>query len=147
MELSELKSARGSRKRKRRLGRGPGSGRGKTCGRGHKGQKARSGGKIPPWFEGGQMPLARRVPIKGFKNPTRKVYEIINLKDLERSGLEGDVTVDVLRAAGVVTGSRKPVKVLAVGEVSRALNLKVNAVSKKALEKIEAAGGTVELIK
>jgi large subunit ribosomal protein L15 len=147
MELSELKGAPGSRKRKRRVGRGPGSGRGKTCGRGHKGQKSRSGAKIPPWFEGGQMPLARRTPIKGFKNPTRKVYEVINLKDLDRSGLEGDVTIDVLRAAGVVTGSRKPVKVLAVGEVSRVLNLRVNAVSKKALEKIEAAGGTVELIK
>jgi large subunit ribosomal protein L15 len=147
MELSELKGAPGSRKKKRRIGRGPGSGRGKTCGRGHKGQKSRSGGKIPPWFEGGQMPLARRTPIKGFKNPTRKVYEVINLRDLERSGLEGDVTVDVLRAAGVVTGSRKPVKVLAMGEVSRPLNLRVNAVSKKALEKIEAAGGTVELVK
>lgn len=93
------------------------------------------------------MPLARRVPIKGFKNPGRKVYEVVNLKDLERSGLEGEITVDVLRAAGVVTGSRKPVKVLAVGEVSKSLNLRVNAVSKKALEKIEAAGGTVELIK
>ncbi len=147
MELSELKSAPGSRKKKRRVGRGPGSGRGKTCGRGHKGQKARSGGSIPPWFEGGQMPLARRVPMKGFKNPTRKVYEVVNLKDLERLGLEGEITIDVLRAARVVTGSRKPVKVLAVGEVSRILNLKVNAVSKKALEKIEAAGGTVELIK
>lgn len=147
MELSELKSAPGSRKKKRRVGRGPGSGRGKTCGRGHKGQKSRSGGSIPPWFEGGQMPLARRVPIKGFKNPTRRVYEVINLKDLERSGLEGEITVDVLRAAGVVTGSRKPVKVLAMGDVTRALSLKVNAVSKKALEKIEAAGGTVELIK
>lgn len=147
MELSELRGAPGSRKKKRRLGRGQGSGRGRTCGRGHKGQKARSGGKIPPWFEGGQMPLARRTPIKGFKNPTRRVYEVVNLRDLERSGLEGDVTVDVLRAAGVVTGSRKPVKVLAVGELSRAMNLKVNAVSKKAHEKIEAAGGTVELIK
>jgi large subunit ribosomal protein L15 len=147
MELSELKGASGSRKRKRRLGRGPGSGRGKTSGRGHKGQKARSGGKVPPWFEGGQMPLVRRTPMKGFKNPTRRVYEVVNLRDLDRSGLEGDVTIDVLRAAGVVTGSRKPVKVLAEGEVSRALNLKVNAVSKRALEKIEAAGGSVELIK
>ena len=147
MELSELKGAPGSRKKKRRVGRGPGSGRGKTCGRGHKGQKARSGGSIPPWFEGGQMPLARRLPMKGFKNPTRKAYEVVNLKDLERLGLEGEITIDVLRAARVVTGSRKPVKVLAVGEVSRILNLKVNAVSKKALEKIEAAGGTVELIK
>lgn len=147
MELSELRGAPGSTKKKRRIGRGPGSGRGKTCGRGHKGQKSRSGGKVPPWFEGGQMPLARRVPIRGFKNPSRRVYEVINLKDLERSGLEGDVTVDVLRAARVVRGSKKPVKVLAVGELTRALNLSVNAVSKKALEKIEAAGGTVELIK
>jgi large subunit ribosomal protein L15 len=147
MELGELRGAPGSRKKKRRVGRGHGSGRGKTCGRGHKGQKSRSGGKIPPWFEGGQMPLARRVPIKGFKNPGRRAYEVINLRDLERSGLEGDVTIDVLRAAGVVTGSRRPVKVLAMGEVTRAINLKVNAVSKKALEKIESAGGTVELIK
>jgi large subunit ribosomal protein L15 len=147
MELSELRRAPGSISKKRRVGRGPGSGRGKTCGRGHKGQKSRSGGKVPPWFEGGQMPLARRVPIKGFKSPSKRVYEVINLKDLERSGLEGDVTVDVLRAAGVVRGSKKPVKVLAVGEVTRALNLRVNAVSKQALEKIEAAGGTVELIK
>jgi large subunit ribosomal protein L15 len=147
MELSELRTAPGSRKNKRRIGRGQGSGRGGTSGRGHKGQKARSGGSIPPWFEGGQMPLARRVPIKGFKNPGRRVYEVINLRDLERAGLEGDVTVDVLRAAGVVTGPRKPVKVLAVGELSKALNLKVDAVSKKALEKIEAAGGTVELVK
>lgn len=147
MELSELRGAPRSRRKKRRLGRGPGSGRGKTCGRGHKGQKARSGGSIPAWFEGGQMPLARRVPIKGFTNPTRRRYEVVNIRDLERCGLEGEVTVSVLRAAGVVTGSRKPVKVLAVGEVTRALNLKVNAISKKALEKIEAAGGTVELIK
>jgi large subunit ribosomal protein L15 len=147
MELSELKGAPGSRRKKRRVGRGPGSGRGKTCGRGHKGQKARSGGSIPPWFEGGQMPLARRVPMKGFRNPTRRRYEVVNIRDLERSGLEGEVTVGVLRAAGVVTGSKKPVKVLAVGEVTRALNLKVNAISKRALEKIEAAGGTVELIK
>lgn len=147
MRLNELKPAKGARKTKRRVGRGPGSGRGKTSGRGHKGQKSRSGGSIPPWFEGGQMPITRRMPMKGFKNPSAKVYEVINLKDLERSGLEGTVTVDVLRAAGVVTGTKKPVKVLAMGEVSRAVNLKVNAISAKAKEKIEAAGGTVELIK
>ncbi|MBN2566394.1 MAG: 50S ribosomal protein L15 [Candidatus Eisenbacteria bacterium] len=147
MRLNELKPAKGARKNKRRIGRGPGSGRGKTSGRGHKGQKSRSGGSIPPWFEGGQMPISRRMPIKGFNNPTAKVYEVINLKDLERSGLEGTVTVDVLRAAGVVTGTKKPVKVLAMGEVSRAMDLKVNAISAKAKEKIEAAGGTVELIK
>ncbi len=147
MRLNELKSPPGSRKRKRRVGRGQGSGRGKTSGRGHKGQNSRSGGGVPPWFEGGQMPLARRLPMKGFKNPTRRAYEVVNLRDLERSGLEGIVTVDVLRAAGIVTRSKKPVKVLAMGEIGRALDLKVHAVSAKALEKIEAAGGTVELVK
>jgi len=93
------------------------------------------------------MPLSRRVPIKGFRNHTRKTYEVINISDLERSGLEGEVTVDVLRASGIVSGSKKPVKVLANGEISRSLSLKVNAISAKAREKVEAAGGTVELIK
>ncbi len=147
MKLNELRPAEGARKKKRRVGRGPGSGSGKTCGRGHKGQKSRSGGSIPAWFEGGQMPLARRVPIKGFKSLNRKTHEVINVADLERSGLEGEVTVDVLRASGVVTGSRKPVKVLADGEITRAITLKVHAISAKAREKVEAAGGTVELVK
>jgi len=149
MKLNELKSAKGARKAKRRVGRGPGSGRGKTSGRGHKGQKSRSGGKVPPWFEGGQMPLARRIPMKGFKPPlkSRKRYEVINLSDLERSGLEGTVTVEVLRASGVVTRGRMPVKVLANGEITRAMDLKVHAVSGKAREKLEAAGCTVELVK
>jgi large subunit ribosomal protein L15 len=147
MKLNELKSAKGARKNRRRVGRGEGSGRGGTSGKGHKGQKSRSGGSIPAWFEGGQLPLTRRIPIKGFKNPSRKRFEVINLRDLERSGLEGTVTVAVLKAAGVVTGSRRPVKVLGVGEVTRAMDLKVNAISAKAKEKIEAAGGTVELVK
>jgi large subunit ribosomal protein L15 len=147
MRLNELKPAEGAHKSKRRVGRGPGSGRGKTSGRGHKGQKSRSGGSIPAWFEGGQMPLTRRVPIKGFRNPTRKTYEVINISNLEQSGLEGEVTVDVLRASGIISGSRKPVKVLANGEISRSLNLKIHAISAKAREKVETAGGTVELIK
>jgi large subunit ribosomal protein L15 len=145
MKLSELKSPAGARKRKRRVGRGQGSGRGGTSGKGHKGQKSRSGGKIPPWFEGGQMPLARRLPIKGFKNPSRRQFEIINVSDLERSGLEGTVTVTDLRQKRILT-SKKPVKVLGNGEISRAIDLKVNAVSKTAREKITAAGGSVELI-
>jgi large subunit ribosomal protein L15 len=147
MKLQELRKARGASKRRRRVGRGQGSGRGGTSGKGHKGQKARAGGGVPPWFEGGQMPLARRIPIKGFKNPTRRVYEVVNLRDLERSGLEGTVTVEVLRAAGVVTRAKMPVKVLAQGEITRPIDLRVHAVSGKALEKIKAAGGTVELIK
>lgn len=146
MKLNELKSP-GARKRRRRVGRGQGSGRGGTSGKGHKGQKARSGGSIQPWFEGGQMPLARRLPMKGFKNPNRRAYEVINVSDIERSGLEGEVTVGVLRAAGVVTGTKKPVKLLAMGEINRAVDLKIHAVSGKALEKIKAAGGSVELIK
>ncbi len=147
MKLNELKSAKGARKTKRRIGRGHGSGRGKTSGKGHKGQKSRSGGSIPPWFEGGQMPLARRVPMRGFKPPSQKKYEVINLRDLARSGLEGTVTVEVLRASGVVTSSRKPVKLLAIGEVTRSMDLTIHAVSAKAREKLEAVGGTVELIK
>jgi large subunit ribosomal protein L15 len=147
MKLNDLRHARGARKNKRRVGRGQGSGRGKTSGKGHKGQKARSGGSIPPWFEGGQMPLARRLPIKGFKNPNRREFEIINVRDIERSGLEGDVTVDVLRTSGVVSSGRKPVKVLGTGEISRAVNLKVHAVSETAKRKVEAAGGTVEIVK
>jgi large subunit ribosomal protein L15 len=147
MKLNELSPAKGATKNRKRVGRGTGSGTGKTSGRGHKGQKSRSGGNIPAWFEGGQLPLTRRLPIKGFTNYTRREYEVVNLSDLERSGLEGTVTIAVLRAAGIVTRSRKPVKVLAVGEVTKALDLKVNAISAKAREKIEAAGGTIELVK
>lgn len=147
MKLNELTPAKGAHKGSKRVGRGYGSGSGKTSGRGHKGQKSRSGGSIPAWFEGGQLPLTRRLPIKGFTNLTRREYEVINLSDLERSGLEGTVTVAVLRAAGIVTRSKMPVKVLAMGEVTKALDLKVNAVSAKAREKIEAAGGTIELVK
>jgi large subunit ribosomal protein L15 len=147
MKLNELKGAEGSRKNRKRIGRGHGSGHGKTSGRGHKGQKSRSGGSIPAWFEGGQLPLTRRLPIKGFTNYTRKAYEVINLSDLERSGLEGTVTIAVLKAAGIVTRGKKPVKVLGMGEVTKAVDLKVNAISAKAREKIEAAGGTVELVK
>jgi large subunit ribosomal protein L15 len=147
MKLNELSPAKGATKNRKRVGRGSGSGLGKTSGRGHKGQKSRSGGNIPAWFEGGQLPLTRRLPIKGFTNYTRREYEVINLSDLERSGLEGTVTVAVLRAAGIVTRSRMPVKVLAMGEVTKALDLKVNAISAKAREKIEAAGGTIELVK
>ncbi len=147
MKLNELSPAKGATKNRKRVGRGSGSGLGKTSGRGHKGQKSRSGGNIPAWFEGGQLPLTRRLPIKGFTNYTRREYEVVNLSDLERSGLEGTVTIAVLRAAGIVTRSRKPVKVLAMGEVTKALDLKVNAISAKAREKIEAAGGTIELVK
>ena len=147
MKLNELSPAKGARKNRKRVGRGHGSGLGKTSGRGHKGQKSRSGGSIPAWFEGGQLPLTRRLPIKGFNNPTRREYEVINLSDLERSGLEGTVTVAVLRAAGIVTRSKMPVKVLGMGEVTKAYDLQVNAVSAKAREKIEAAGGTIELVK
>ena len=147
MKLNELSPAKGATKNRKRVGRGTGSGLGKTSGRGHKGQKSRSGGNIPAWFEGGQLPLTRRLPIKGFTNYTRREYEVVNLSDLERSGLEGTVTIAVLRAAGIVTRSRKPVKVLAMGEVTKALDLKINAISAKAREKIEAAGGTIELVK
>jgi len=147
MKLNDLTYANGARKKRRRIGRGQGSGRGGTSGKGHKGQKARSGGSIPPWFEGGQMPLARRLPIKGFRSPNRRRFEVINVRDIERSGLEGDVTVDVLRTSGVVSSGKLPVKVLGSGDISRAVNLKVHAVSETAKQKVEAAGGTVEIVK
>jgi len=93
------------------------------------------------------MPLARRLPAKGFRNPNRREFEVINVRDIERSGLEGDVTVDVLRTSGIVSSGKKPVKLLGTGEITRAVNLKVHAVSETAKQKIETAGGTVEIVK
>ena len=146
MKQSELKPAAGSRRDRKRVGRGPGSGRGKTAARGEKGQKSRSGYSAKRGFEGGQMPLHRRVPKRGFHNPFRVEYDVVNLDTLaERfeSGLA--ITLDVLRAHGLV-GLRKKVKVLARGEVSKALTVQAHKFSGKAAEKIAAAGGAAEVI-
>ena len=146
MDLSNLKPADRSKHAKKRIGRGHGSGQGTQAGRGHKGAQSRSGYSFKRGFEGGQMPLHRRIPKRGFHNPFRVEYDVVNLDTLaERfeSGLA--ITLDVLRAHGLV-GLRKKVKVLARGEVSKALTVQAHKFSGKAAEKIAAAGGTAEVL-
>ena len=145
-DLSRLGRPEGAHRSRKRLGRGPGSGTGKTSGKGHKGQKARTGGGVHPWFEGGQMPLQRRLPKRGFKNPFRTEYEIVNVAAL--AGIEEDViTLDILHAHRLVDlGKGRPVKILGYGEVERKMTVQAHAVSAAALSKIEAAGGAVELL-
>jgi len=143
MKLHELMPSKGSGKKRRRIGRGEGSGRGKTAGRGTKGQNSRSGRGVPLGFEGGQMPLQRRIPKRGFTNTFKKKYEIINIKDL-RHFKSGEIVDRVtLFEAGLVRKD-KAVKILGAGDISFPLNIKVNKVSQAAREKIESAGGTVE---
>jgi len=145
MELHDLKPAQGSHRARKRVGRGPGSGLGKTSGRGQKGQKARSGGSVARGFEGGQMPLQRRIPKRGFSPLNRVEYAVVNLRDLDRLEVQ-DITPESLRSVGLVGKQALPVKVLGTGEVSRAFTVKVHAVSAGARAKIEAAGGTVALV-
>jgi len=146
MKLHELSPPRGAKRGRKRIGRGPGSGHGKTATRGHKGQKARSGGGVSPGFEGGQMPLHRRLPKRGFTNIFRKVYAIVNVKDLER--FEPNTTVDVkaLQDARLVKRIRDGVKLLGDGELSHPLVVKVHKASSSARQKVEAVGGKVELL-
>ncbi|MBI2902935.1 MAG: 50S ribosomal protein L15 [Candidatus Methylomirabilis oxyfera] len=146
MRLHELKPSPGARQRPKRVGRGTGSGHGKTSGKGEKGQKARSGAHIHPWFEGGQLPLHRRVPKRGFTNRSRQVYAIVNLKDLARFASETKVTPGLLREMGLVKDLRARLKVLAEGGLSKPLNISAHRFSKQATEKILAAGGKVEVI-
>ena len=143
MKLHELSPAKGSRQKKRRVGRGPGSGHGKTAGKGHKGQRSRSGFSRRAGFEGGQMPLIRRVPKRGFTNIFRTEYTVVNLDRLE--GLEGEVTPELLVEAGIARRGL-PVKILAGGDLSKALTVKAHKFSKSAQEKIEAAGGSCEVL-
>ena len=147
MSLSDLKPPRGAKHSKKRIGRGQGSGQGKTAGRGHKGAKSRAGFKFKRGFEGGQMPLHRRVPKRGFHNPFRVAYEVVNLDTL---GLKFDdgalVTPELLSEKGLLSGSRARVKVLARGEVGKALTVRAHKFSGKAAEKIAAAGGATELL-
>jgi large subunit ribosomal protein L15 len=143
MDLSTLEPPRGATRDRKRVGRGQGSGNGKTAGRGHKGAQSRSGFKKKRGFEGGQMPLHRRVPKRGFHNPFRVAYAVVNLDTLEKHFEAGaSVTPDVLRARGLVQGGRLPVKVLGRGEVTKALSVLADRFSGKAAEKIAAAGGT-----
>ena len=145
MDLSHLRPAPGSMKKRKRVGRGPGSGLGKTAGRGHKGSGARSGGNIPPGYEGGQMPLSRRLPKRGFHNPFRQEYTIINIGSLERFEAGSVVDLDVLRQSGLVSGRKCQVKILAKGELTKALTVRAHAFSAQAREKITALGGTAEV--
>ena len=144
--LHSLKPAPGSRKPRKRVGRGHGSGTGKTSGRGHKGAGARSGSKTRPGFEGGQMPLHMRIPkLPGFRNPNKVVFNVVNLDTI--SGLDGATTVDpdALRSKGLVR-KKGPVKVLGQGDIDKAVTIKAHAFSQSAVVKIEAAGGTAEVL-
>ncbi len=146
MKLHELKPPAGSRKRRKIVGRGPGSGHGQTSGRGEKGQKARSGGGSHPWFEGGQLPLHRRVPKRGFTNIFRTEYAILNVQDLERFDPGTAVTPATLAEAGLVRAVGAPVKILGKGPLSKPLAVSAHGFSKGAAAKIRAAGGTLEVI-
>lgn len=142
MDLSSIKPPKGATRTKKRLGIGPGSGVGKTAGKGHKGQNARSGGGVKPWFEGGQMPLQMRLPKVGF-NSRQPDNQVVNLKDLTRKGIKGTVTPDTLKSAGLIGSVSRPAKILAVGDISEAIQVSGIAVSKSAAAKIAAAGGSV----
>ena len=144
--LSRLKPAEGSTHRRARKGRGPGSGLGKTCGKGQKGQKARAGGKVPVWFEGGQTPLQRRLPKIGFKNPFSKHFAVVNLQSLARFDAGSVVDPAALSSAGLVAKREQAVKILGQGELDRALTVKAHAFSARAKELIEKAGGSVEVL-
>jgi large subunit ribosomal protein L15 len=146
MRLSELSPAPGAKHKKKRVGRGPGSGWGKTAARGSKGQNSRAGGGVSPGFEGGQMPLTRRIPKRGFTNIFKKNFTIINLRDLSAFAADTVVDEEALRRAGLVKGQPMAIKLLGQGEVTVALTVKVQAVSAQARARIEAAGGRVEVV-
>ncbi|HUP65632.1 MAG TPA: 50S ribosomal protein L15 [Thermoanaerobaculia bacterium] len=145
MDLSNLKPKKGARHAKKRVGRGPGSGHGKTAGRGEKGQKSRTGFSRMLGFEGGQMPLHRRLPKRGFTNIFRQEYSVLNLRDLEQFENGATVDRDALRKAGLVKGARGKVKVLGDGKITKKLTVHADKFSKTAQEKIEAAGGSCQV--
>jgi len=144
MQLNTISPAEGSTKKRKRIGRGPGSGHGKTSTKGHKGQKARSGGSVKPGFEGGQMPMQRRLPKRGFTPLTRKVYELVKVGQFEIFEAGTTVSIEELVKAGIVTGVKDGVKVLADGELTKSLTIAAHKFSAAAKEKIAAAGGTVQ---
>ncbi len=146
MDLHSLKPAEGSKHRKIRVGRGRASGKGKTAGRGHKGQMSRAGATHKPLFEGGQMPYYRKLPIRGFKNINRKEILPVNLDALNAFEDGTEVTIELLKENGLVNGRFDGIKVLGNGNVEKKLTVKVNAFSASAKEKIEAAGGTCEVV-
>jgi large subunit ribosomal protein L15 len=144
LKLNNIGAPKGATKDTKRRGRGPASGQGKTGGRGHKGQKARSGGGVPPWFEGGQMPLNRRLPKRGFTNIFRVEYQVVNLDKLNRFAEGFEIDAAVLADAGLVKHADRPIKLLGNGELeTKGLKISVDRASKTAVAAIEAAGGTV----
>lgn len=148
--LSNLKYAEGSKKKRKRVGRGEGSGHGGQATRGMNGQRSRSGSKKRAWFEGGQMPLQRRIPKFGFTNIFKETYQVVNLNSLQRLAdekkLGSDINIQELKSLGLISSIKKPVKILGKGEIKTKVNLEVNAISKSAKEKIESAGGSIKLI-
>lgn len=147
MNLTDLRPAAGTNKKKKRLGRGVATGQGKTAGKGMKGQNSRSGGGVRPGFEGGQMPLYRRLPKVGFTNIWRIEYAVVNLFDLNEKFEDGAVvTIDALKEAGLVKAVKNGVKILATGEITKKLTVQANKFSATAAEKINAAGGKAEVI-
>jgi len=147
MRLHTLKSPAGARRNKKKIGRGCGSGHGGTSTRGHKGQKARSGCKIAPWFEGGQMPLSRRLPKFGFTNIFREEYYTVNLDEISALDLTGEVDASTLAEKGLIRGgSKKKLKVLGRGEIAKPVTIKASRFSKSAAEKIEKAGGKAVVV-
>lgn len=146
MKLHEMKPVEGARKERNRVGRGMASGNGKTSGRGHKGQKARSGGGVRLGFEGGQLPLFRRLPKRGFTNINRKEYAIVNVSDLERFDEGTEITPALLLETGMVSAEKSGIKILGNGELTKKLNVKAHKFSASAIEAIESKGGTHEVI-
>jgi len=148
VSLNSLKPPYGAVKKKKRVGRGDSSGHGSTCGRGQKGQKARSGGQVKSYFEGGQMPLYRRLPKRGFKNIFKREYTIVNIRDLVKKFKENEeITPEKLLEVGLVKKKKQPIKILAEGDISFPLQIKVHKISQQAKSKIEAAGGRVEVFR
>lgn len=146
LKLNNIGAPKGANRDKKRRGRGPGSGTGKTSGRGHKGQRARSGGGVPPWFEGGQMPLNRRLPKRGFTNIFKKTFQVVNLEDLDaRFEAGAKVDGDSLAQAGLVKYADRPIKLLGRGKVEKSLQIEVARASKSAIAAVEAVGGSVTL--
>jgi large subunit ribosomal protein L15 len=146
MDLASLKPAPGSVHKKKRIGRGQGSGHGGTAGRGHKGQRSRAGSRRRPWFEGGQMPLQRRLPKRGFTNKFRKEVQIVNLDDLNRLKKVKQVTPEVLYKSGLIGKKNIPVKILGNGDLSKVIEISAHAFSASAKEKIEKIGGKAIVI-
>ena len=146
MRLEDLKPAKGATKKAKRVGRGVGSGSGKTAAKGHKGQKARSGGVKGPGFEGGQMPLQRRIPKRGFTNIFRKEYAVVNIRDFARISGSDPVTPEILLQNGLIKDMKARVKVLGMGELNIKLTIRAHKFSKSAIDKIQSAGGKAEVI-